>query len=439
MSDALDLLRSRWATIAFAFIILCGAAVPVFERVSHLSYQAVSKVLLVSESPARDPSVISDDLPSIATGTTVLDRVRKQLHLATSSDALRKSLTAKIGMHSVLLNIAATDRDPERAVTVANAVAQTTTDYYGEISGHRYDAINSGLRGQLDAARKRLASIDESSRALAVGNPIVASDKALDVLTAQLSDLQSQRAQAYAGLVSDQAIGAAQDARSPDVKAIAETETLKNDARFTAARDLYVKNANALDSMRAQYTDKYPGVAELSKQVDIDRESMDTVRREVLARGVSGSPSYAAMLLDQRKATGATDGDKARVSALDAQIAKASSQLGNYVGDWTSLQSLRDQHDAAESAVQTLAQRLGGDEANAAEANSLGSLVVVDRAVRAQPQLTRTIGVIAALALAVLCGAIAAGLAADLLDPHLRTRRRIERLYGHPVVGSVSR
>ncbi len=232
-------------------------------------------------------------------------------------------------------------------------------------------------------------------------------------------------------------MGEAQSARTDDVNMIAQNETLKNDPRFVSARDLYVKNAGALDAMRAQYTDKYPGIAELEKQVEIDRASMEGVRRQVLARGVTGSPSYAAMLLDQRKAAAAQAGDNARVSALDSQIASANGALGQYVGAWTSLLSLHDQHDAAVAAISALAQRLGADEANAAEANSLGSLVVVDRAVRAEPKLTQTVAVVALIGLAIVFGALASALAIDLLDPRLRTRRRIERLYKKPVIGSV--
>ncbi len=168
MSDFLEVLRSRWLTIVLALLLFTAASIPVVQRVSHLHYQAASKVLLVSESAARDPSVISDDLPSIATGTTVLERVRDaRLHLPMTLDALHKALSAKIGMHSMLLQVTATDRDPDRAVAIANAIAQTTSNYYSEISVHRYDKITAALHTRMDAARQRLADIDAQTRALA--------------------------------------------------------------------------------------------------------------------------------------------------------------------------------------------------------------------------------------------------------------------------------
>ena len=80
--------------------------------------------------------------------------------------------------------------------------------------------------------------------------------------------------------------------------------------------------------------------------------------------------------------------------------------------------------------------RLTDTQANQAAAASLGSLVVIDRAVEAGPRIPRlAMDVIVAFMLVALT--IAVGYAFDVLDPSLRSPESIERLYGIPIIGNL--
>ena len=90
-----------------------------------------------------------------------------------------------------------------------------------------------------------------------------------------------------------------------------------------------------------------------------------------------------------------------------------------------------------EAEYTALAQRRENALANRAEASSLGSVVVLYRAIKADTKLaggrTRA-GVLAVLL--ILAAAIGAAFAAESLDPRIRRAEEIEELYGIPVVAT---
>jgi capsular polysaccharide biosynthesis protein len=91
-----------------------------------------------------------------------------------------------------------------------------------------------------------------------------------------------------------------------------------------------------------------------------------------------------------------------------------------------------------QSEYNVLATRRATALANRAEASSLGSVVVLDRAIRADTQLAggRTRAAIVALVL-TLALAFGAAFFVDALDPRIRRAEEIEELYGIPVVANV--
>jgi capsular polysaccharide biosynthesis protein len=99
---------------------------------------------------------------------------------------------------------------------------------------------------------------------------------------------------------------------------------------------------------------------------------------------------------------------------------------------------VRALRDAEEAQYQALALRLSNAQANSAEANSLGSVAVIDRAEIAEPSLLGP-NLLLALGLCVaLALAIAAAYFAESLDPRFITPTDVESVYGRPVLGSLN-
>jgi len=99
------------------------------------------------------------------------------------------------------------------------------------------------------------------------------------------------------------------------------------------------------------------------------------------------------------------------------------------------------QLSAQRAAVDTEYTALAGRRANAladrAEASSLGSIVVLDRAIKADTQLAsgRTRVAVVALTL-IIALALGTAFLVESLDPRIRRAEDIEELYGIPVVGT---
>src|ERR1700734_1366932 len=86
----------RQAAVVLTVVAVGLAFMYVFRNAVPSSFAGVSHVVLVADSGARDPSVSIVDLPSIATSTVVLQRVRESLHLPMSLIALKGNVSASV-------------------------------------------------------------------------------------------------------------------------------------------------------------------------------------------------------------------------------------------------------------------------------------------------------------------------------------------------------
>ena len=99
------------------------------------------------------------------------------------------------------------------------------------------------------------------------------------------------------------------------------------------------------------------------------------------------------------------------------------------------------QRDAAQADYLTLSSRRTAALADRAEALSLGSVVVVDRAVKADTAVVGLGRKSLAVVTAALVLAFALGIAflAEMLDPRLRRADQIESLYGTPLIATLKK
>jgi uncharacterized protein involved in exopolysaccharide biosynthesis len=420
-----------------AVVLVAGIVAVYFTRgMVPRTYQAATRVLMVNDN--RDPSVSTGDLPSVATSTVVLGRVRDQLRLRASLPALQGGLSARIVGRSNIMAISYRDPSADRAIAIANAVAENLSLYYHELSTRRYDENVDALGHAIMRQRARLTAINAQLRGLQARDTFVASDNAADNVTRHLADLENQRAVAAATLAADRALANVSGSRSGAVSRIARHEILQGDATFRSLRDVVARDAAQLAATRAQYAAAYPGLPGETAKVEAERAALASSAKKALKSSDAFSASAEATANEHNHALALVSGDNARVAQLDRLIAVQNAQLNDIPRTGAAFGELRAEREAVQSEIMTLSGRHATALANRAEAASLGSVVVVDRAIKADTQLSGGGSRLAAVA-SVLILAIAFGIAflIEALDPRLRRAQQIERLYGHPVISNL--
>jgi capsular polysaccharide biosynthesis protein len=415
----LSVLRRRsliiWCVIAAGLGLLFS-----FRNAIPASFTGVSHVVLVAENGARDPSVSIVDLPSIATSTVVLQRVRQSLHLPMSLINLKANVSASVLGRSSIMAIGFRDASAERAIGVSNAVSDEL----------------SRLSTELSAEATKLHGMDDAMSSVVAKNPYAVSDKSIDNLTNQLGLLSVQRAEALAQLQGDQALAAT---TTPDTQ-LSKTvrhEILQSDPAYLNVRSIAAKDQAQLASDRAGYTSSFPGLPGAEAKVVSEMAAADDAAAQALANPDAYSPSAAGTAAQHEHQLALIAGDQARIKQLDAVIAGQRSNLDDVPTTGATYDQLRAQRDAVQTEYTQLATRRANALANRAEASSLGSVVVLDRAIKADTQLAsgRTRAATMALIL-ILALAIGAAFLVESLDPRIRRAEEIEELYGIPVVAN---
>lgn len=403
------------------------------------TYQGTARVMSVAAGNGRDPADTSIDLPSLATSSVVLSRVTERLGLPIDIVALKRGIRTIVKNRSSIMEIGYRDRHPERAVAIPNAVADELVSYYDSISGSGSDLTINKLDAAIVAVQQRLRTIDDAAAAQARAHPFVQSDKSLDDATAKLDDLTSQSRLMHATLDNDIAARAAVAADTPTQTNAARYEKLQNDPTYRELSEGLAKDEAELASDKALYTDANPQLRVLQEKVDAERLMRRSYEQRTLSSPNAFSNSETVASLDARKADAIVAGDRAKLAAIDALLVNAKSRLHDTLDTGVSVDRLKLQRDAAKADYLALTARRAAAVASRAEALSLGSVMVVDRAVRAD---TTVVGLGRAkmgalLAFLSLVLAITAAFVAEALDKRLSRTDQIEAFYGVPLVAVI--
>ena len=119
----------------------------------------------------------------IATGP-VLDRVAERLDVP----FIETGVSASSSESSQFLTVTTTDTDPDRAVLVANTVAEEFQGYITDRASSRAEAVKTGLTAQVESLTTRLSEIDAQVTDLRAGSN--ASDTEVQQ---QIADLTQER------------------------------------------------------------------------------------------------------------------------------------------------------------------------------------------------------------------------------------------------------
>ncbi|HEY4438918.1 MAG TPA: hypothetical protein VGN14_00595 [Candidatus Elarobacter sp.] len=422
-------------------------------------FAAQSTVLMAAEQSApNDPQagrspikpILSGDLPMLATTPTVLLRVARDLNLQTDGaaiDALQHRVKAKLSVPTslptgeaaagvlVIKFSGATERD---AVDGANAVAGEVTAFYRDNATARFGALIADLEGQLAHRRQSLNAIDLRIANMAAANPLLDPKSGTGPLTAQYQRLAGERADAYATALGDRDAAHVLGRRLAETAPAAHRDITESDPTFHNLRDQYARDYAQLKRLRAQYSSAYPGLPELEHAVAQERAAMLKQERGLRALSPAASTVYVAASDEKTRAESTVASDDAHLRGLDGMLTDTDRQLHGGRGAAAELIALQRDHDAGSSAFTVLSSRLAEAVADKAEAGSVGSVNVLDRATYAKQAIYTLPLFVAAVAVGLtLALAALALLLLERFDRRLHTARIVEDVYGVPVVATL--
>ena len=419
-----ELLRRRWLVIA----VLWGVgmlALPLFAMLAPPTHKATAELLLVSQA-LKDTTEANPDLPSIVTSTEVLDRVIDRLNLNTNPTSFAQSIKTKSPTKASSIEVTYQDPDGVKAATVANALADESARYFHEVATRGYAA---SIKSHIAESK---AEISEDDRLLQAKHAYASSDKVIDDLTSRVDGLEAQRLGLASTLAADRAAVASLNWQLRDIDPIVRGEILTKDVVYLQTQSELAKDVADLHSERASFRNNFPGLAALEARVESERSQLKSLEAAAVKDGAGLSSSSTQTVLDRDRAVGAAASDVERLRATDAQLADERRRLEDVAGAGAAIGTLRAERGAALQQYLNLTQRLGTTLGDAAQAASLGTLVVVSRALPIPSESRKEI--VALGALLILALAVGAAYVLDEIDRRLWGVREIENLYGRPVL-----
>jgi len=384
------------------FLLIVGIVFSLLAVVLiHTKYSATADVLMVAEPPGQNPDVpstatkpiMASDLPILATSTPVLQHLQKRLHDSESLEKLRLHIRAKINYQSSVMPVQFTAKSQQMAIEGANLVADEVTDFYRQIATSRFDSLIGDLQQRLREERNVLRFLDNRLDVVARsypyvdtgGNSGITSDSNASVYQ-RLIALSSQRDDIQATLRADQAATSGSTALVTDARPLAQRDLRESDPVYRELRDQYAHDVEQLQHLQATTNSAYPGLAELQATVVRERNALAEERRQVENTNLSANSSYALALDSQVKNQAQLASDKAKLDAVNHQISMIQQQIGN-TQVAADVANIRRDRDNAQAAYALLGQRLAEAMANRVQAAATGSVMVMDRAVIATPQV----------------------------------------------------
>lgn len=141
LKDYLAIVRKRWMSILLVTALVTGAAVA-FTVLATPMYSARSQVFVSVRTGDTSTDLIQGSsftqrqvksYTDLVTSPRVLIPVIEQLDLATTPDELAESISASSPLDTVLINITATNADPQIASDIANAAAESLATQVREL------------------------------------------------------------------------------------------------------------------------------------------------------------------------------------------------------------------------------------------------------------------------------------------------------------------
>ncbi len=428
------LMRRRKAVL---LVLLIGIPLVVIaSRVLPVTYSAHAYVMMLDPTASQtDPTVLLDkalDMPTVLNGAAVLEPAIRASHAHLSLQAVRDATKGAVAKDSSVMEITYSSRNQSLATRMSNAIADSVVQYYRDTSASQYGQATTFLNASLARQRDHIRDLDLRLETAAARNASVGSEGSLERITTDLALLEQKRGEAYATLTSDRAAANVASGATGAVSAIVHQELIGEDPAYRKLRDRVASDQAELAMKRADYTANYPGLAELRDRFTLEQKQLHQAELRAASAPIAQSTTYSSSVLTKQRADAVVAGDVARVREIDQEIGEFHRELTELPKSGVDIGALRLDRNATQAAYQALTEKLSTTLANQAEAATVGTVTVMDRAERAEAKgLSRAVLPLGLLT--VLFIAISLPFFLELVEPRLTSVEQLEALYGVPV------
>lgn len=193
--------RRRWITGAVVVAVVLAIAL---SLVTTPVYRATAEVLVEPEVETTDPDMagrvffMEQELQTqlqLMESEVVGARVAEALSLGIAPRDVLDKARASVLPETRVIQIVASDTDPERAAQLAQAFADEYLTFRREDAAERLAEASASIRARLDSARQEVARLDEEIAATEDSGRLGSLLSERDAVTDEVADLDSQLGQ----------------------------------------------------------------------------------------------------------------------------------------------------------------------------------------------------------------------------------------------------
>jgi len=451
--------RRIWVVIAAAVLTTSAAAVG--STFLGTYYRAAATLMPSERALERTPymgGAASTDssgqhrsqinnLVALARSRYVAGQVIRKLHLRTTPDRLLQEVSvgpASQSGNTDLLRLEVTNKNPNDAVRITNAMAQTFVEFYDDLSHRDAARTRKFLEDQAEAARLKLrtkqmavAQYQRRTGVVSVPDELAA---AVSATNAKMQE-RDQAAAQVAQLTEELRTVDEQIAATPKERTV--TEMSSNNPVFQQLQADVTRLETQLMQERAIHTDEHPNVKRLQNQLDQARARMEQERGKLVATTrVVDNPRYQDLISRRESLEAARQGAMAKLNSLQRDLAQRQSKLAHYNGVDLALAALMRDFNLAQDNYAAALQRLDQARADEKVSTNTGAINIVDLAdvadgpIQKGPSRAQLIALALVLGLALGAGSV---IGLEAIDTTVRSRQDLEGLMELPVTGLIPR
>lgn len=457
--------RRRWIVAGLVGVTLVGIYISTLD---DKPYYVATVQIMPSDAalyrpilPSPGSSLAGDEanrrtdsqlpnLLSLIKSRRVAERAIRVADLRDTPDALLK----RVGVGTVvnpgarsrqeigtdIIEIQVKDKSPTQAVRTVNCLAHVFASFYQEISHQEAIDNRQFLESELVRAKREVERAAGDLKDFKEKNRITSATDATDSAMAELRGAIGARDAASVALAEAQAKLNEVDGQ---LRATGPTRTVEEGTSDTPmVQELEAQLAQLtreLNDARAKYEEVHPQVVALKESLEQVRGKLNEERGK-LKTSVSlvRNPVYESLLQERSRLAYERDGLAAKVSKLNAVVARISGSVRP--GTDVNLSRLESAFQTAQANYSNLQSQLNQARLSEKETTATGAIRIVDEAVNADGPIG--INRLSYLLFgAMLSLVIGIGLAVTLesLDNRIRTDLDVERMLGLPVTARIPR
>jgi capsular exopolysaccharide synthesis family protein len=392
-----------------------------------------------SVSRARMESLIA-----LMMSPRVLSQVSSSLQLPLTPTDLEKLIKVE-GITSDVLRIRATARTPELAQELANGLASSFVQYYGDLST---GTINESIRLMTQEEQRAGKELDHAKNTVGKYKTAHGITSLTDQLNGVIGQLNTTR-QARDGTSAQLAeLGAqlreleSQIARTPQTIRVVDRTNDSPTAQELRNQIGQLEKDLALE--RGTHTETHPRVIELKAKLDsANRRLREEEGRMIAHVRLTANPEYATLVQHQHDFRAQREGLVSKAASYNKSLTALQRDLNRYTGADVQLANLMQRYNSAETRFTSVQTRLQQARANADVIRSSSAITIVDQSGPQNPPVDISLGMAIKVTVAAFILSLALTIfilaAWDYLDRRVRTTVDAEELVELPIAGIIPR